>query len=124
MTRTTLLEDRHTSHLYRAKPLQEALDAMWVLLENRSEDLFRMTELNEEVCVLDEDVLQQLVTLEPDYFLEHFGSYEEHDAENQRYEWRNLPDYLVGTYIIRGHYSTSGHLLSNPKLTYFFSEEV
>lgn len=124
MTRTTLLADRRTSHLYRSQPLQEALEAMWVLLENRAEDVFKMNELSEEVCVLHEDLLQQLATLEPEYFEKHFASYEVHSLEERAYVWENLPDYLLGTYTIRGRYTTGGHLIPNPRPTYFFSEEV
>lgn len=122
MTRTTIIADRQTSHLYGIKPLQEALDAMWTLLENRAEDVFRMTALNEQVCVLDEDLLGQLMALEPAYFAQNYGSIEEHNPENRRYEWIGVPDYLLGTYTIRGRYTVGGTLIENAKPAYYFSE--
>lgn len=123
MTRTTLLADRRTSHLYRSQPLQEALEAMWELLE-RADEVFRMNELSEEVCVLDEDLMQRLMALAPHYFKQRFGTEEVHSPADEAYVWENVPDYLLGTYTIRGRYTTGGHLIPNPRLTYFFSEEV
>lgn len=122
MTRNTFLAGG-THPLYTAKPLQDALEAMWTLLERRAEDVFKLNEYHVEACVLDEDLLSQLMALEPDFFREHFDCTEEHDPEEQAYIWVNVPDYLLGTYTRKGTYDSRGRLIENPTHTYFFSED-
>lgn len=101
--------------------LQERLDKFWKLIEN-DDDLGWRVELSGAVSLLvDEDLLRSVLGDNPTLAMEYFGAYEEHNPEERRWEWIDLPEDLIGLYSIEGIYNDHQALVNGTR-TYFFEQ--
>jgi hypothetical protein len=101
--------------------LQERLDKFWPLIEN-DEELGWRVEISGAVSLLvDEDLLRSVLGDNPTLAMEYFGSYEEHNPEERRWEWIDLPEDLIGLYSIEGIYNKNQSYVGGPR-TYFFEQ--
>lgn len=102
--------------------LQEKLDKFWSLIEN-DEELGWRVEISGAVSLLvDEDLLRSVLNENQVLAMEYFGSYEEHNPEERRYEWVHFPEDLIGLYSIEGIYNERQALVNGPR-SYFFEQD-
>jgi len=117
--RTTHILDRPTGE---NAPRQADLNAMWDLIEEHMEEDWKVNLDGSCSLVVDDRVMEKIFEQHPVDALTRFGAFEEHDEENRRYEWRNLPESLMGTYTIAGIYDANARYI-NGERTYYFSME-
>lgn len=101
--------------------LQAELDKLWDFIENKYEDEWRV-EFNGTMSLqVTEGLLERILRDNPIEASLHFGAHEEHNPENERYEWSGFPEHLTGLYSITGVYSNHYTLVDGPR-EYFFEQ--
>lgn len=101
---------------------EQQLDAMWLLIENSYEEDWHVEANGDLTLEVDADMLTRVLEDNPEVAARSFSAHEEHNPENERYEWVNLPEHLCGTYTIKGVYNAKQQRLDVLR-EYFFTQE-
>lgn len=100
---------------------QEKLDAFWNLIEDGYAEEWRMEYSGIINLRVGEEMLKRILANHHAEAELDFGAYEMHNPEERKYEWVNLPEYLIGLYSIEGIYNERQALVDGPR-TYFFEQ--
>jgi hypothetical protein len=101
---------------------QQKLDAFWNMIEDGYAEEWRMEYSGIINLRVDEAMLQRILANHPAEATLAFGTYEEHNPEERKWEWVNFPEYLIGLYSIEGIYNERHALVEGPR-SYFFDQE-
>jgi hypothetical protein len=110
--RTTHIKDRQVG---QTSPRQADLNAMWDLIENHFEEEWRVNLDGSVQLTVDNTMLERVMNDNSVLAFRLFGAVEEHDEEERKYVWLNLPEYLIGTYIIKGIYDANQRLVNGER---------
>lgn len=101
---------------------QMQLELIWTSIETAYEEEWRIDANGDVTLTVDEDMLIRILDDNPSISAT-LGALEEHNPENEKWEWVGVPEHLFGTYTIKGVYDASQRFLWRGERTYFFVQE-
>ena len=101
------------------RDFQKDLNYLWRLIENKYEEDWRVAFNGDLILQVDEAFMERVLRDNPAEASLYFGAHEEHNPENERYEWSDFPEHLEGEYIITGVYDVSQRLVNGNRSYYF-----
>lgn len=121
MTRTTQIIARKTG---TTAPRQNVFDTFWNWIEEtpQTDEMWRVQPTGDMVLVVDEETLVAILSDDLTKAHEDFDYYEDQESDTGAWVTHNLPDYLLGTYTIKGVYDEFNRYVDGER-TYFFSQE-
>lgn len=106
------------------EPPQDKLDAFWNLIEDKYEEDWRTDYNGDVVLEVDDDMLERILRDNYSTAWVAFGSYGGGMKPGPKFERYMLerPEFLKGTYIIRGIYNSRGSM-EHTRREYSFLQE-
>jgi hypothetical protein len=103
---------------------QKTLDTFWNLIEDKFDEDWHVAYNGDVTLEVDEALLERILASNPTVALTLFGAFEDHNPENEKYEWYNLPEFLLGTYTIQGIYAPDLSFIKGDyqTRTYYFEQ--
>jgi hypothetical protein len=99
-------------------------DKLWNWIEGMpfTDEDWKVDANGDMVLVVTEEYLTKLLFDDENKAYEDFNVWEERESDTGAYVVHNLPDYLCGTYRIRGVYNDKQELIDGER-TYFYSTD-
>lgn len=92
------------------EPAQDKLDTFWNLIEDKYEEDWRTDYNGDVVLEVDDAMLERILSDNISTAWYTFGAHKGGQTEDGTRFFLSRPEYLKGTYIIRGIYDTRGYM--------------
>jgi hypothetical protein len=122
MRKTETPEEATNAQFLTLPSTQEHMDAFWELIENHYEDEWRVEISGAVVLVVDDEMLERILTDNTAIAWMKFGAFRGGDEGGRRFFLRR-PEYLKGLWAIEGIYNSKQAYVGGER-TYFFEPEV
>jgi hypothetical protein len=104
---------------------QVKLDKFWSLIEDKYEEDWHVEQNGDVTLEVDSDMLERVLSDNPSIAWYHYGAFRGGQKEDGTRFYLSRPEYLKGTYTIKGIYKPdlSYHRGDYQTRTYFFVQE-